>query len=334
MSRALVAIALATLVVATIPARAQVPEHAIVSLPAENFGFLPFYVAQDQHIFEQQGLDVQKVVLPGVGTTNGVISGAANFGFSNGASLTRAAARGQKLLGIAIMSDKPVWAILMSKKVTDANHFDPNAPLAERAKMFQHVHTFAIDSVNSVGHALTRVIEKIGGVDPESLPVTPLGPPEAIAAFSRGSIDGWVSNPPWSEQILAMGTAVIVANSLTGDPPWMTPFGSGVVITRPQFCAEHRSICVKMGHSLAMGMTFVHQHQAESQAILRNHFPQIDPAVLDKSFAAIEQAMPQTPVIVEAAIANSDRLNIEAGFMKPEEKLNTYSDLFTNDYVQ
>src|SRR5579875_1025360 len=235
----LITIAFLALVAAAVPALAQAPEHTIVSLPAENFGFLPFYVAQDQHIFEQQGLEVQKVVLSGVATTNGVISGAADFGFSNGASLTRAAARGQRLLGIAIMSDKPVWAILMSKKLTDENHFDPGAPLAERAKLFQHVHTFAIDSVNSVGHALTRVIEKIGGVDPESLPVTPLGPPEAIAAFSRGSIDGWVSNPPWSEQILAMGTAVIVANSFTGDPPWMTPFGSGVVITRPRALERH-----------------------------------------------------------------------------------------------
>src|SRR5690348_11041625 len=87
-------------------ARAEM-EHTIVSLPAENFGFLPFYVAQDAHFFDQQELEVTKVVLPGVGTTNGVISGSVNFGFSNGASLTRAAARGQKLLAIALTSDKP-----------------------------------------------------------------------------------------------------------------------------------------------------------------------------------------------------------------------------------
>jgi ABC-type nitrate/sulfonate/bicarbonate transport system substrate-binding protein len=316
------------------PVFAQAPEKIVVSLPAENFGFLPFYVAQDQHIFERQGLAVQKVVLAGVGTTNGVISGAADFGFSNGASLTRAAARGQKLLGIAVMSDKPIWAIIMSKKVADAAHFDPNAPLAERAKVFGAVHNFAIDSVNSVGHALTRVIEKIGGVDPEALPVTPLGGPEAIAAFSRGAIEGYVSNPPWSEQLLATGNAVIIANSLTGDPAWMTPFGSGLVITRPQFCADHRPVCVKMGHSLVEAVAFVHEHKQEALAVLRAHFPQIDAGVTEKSFAAIEKSMPAKPVIVEAAISNSDRLNIEAGFMKPDEKLSSYTDLFTNEFVQ
>ena len=328
------AVAVALSLVAQDRAVAQAAETTIVSLPAENFGFLPFYVAQDQHIFERQGLAVQKVVLAGVGTTNGVISGAADFGFSNGASLTRAAARGQKLLAIAIMSDKPVWAIVMSKKLADAAHFDPATPLAERAKVFGRAHNFAIDSVSSVGHALSRVIEKIGGVDPEALPVTPLGAPEAIAAFSRGAIDGFVSNPPWSEQVLATGSAVIIANSLTGDPPWMTPFASGLVIARGAFCSEHRSVCIKMGHSLVEAVAFVHERKAEALGVLRSHFPQIDPVVAEKSSADVERSMPGKPVIVEAAIRNSDRLNVEAGFMQASEQLSSYSDLFTNEFVQ
>ena len=327
-------LALALAVPGPVFAQAPAPEKTIVSLPAENFGFLPFYVAQDQHIFERQGLAVQKVVLAGVGTTNGVISGAADFGFSNGASLTRAAARGQKLLAIAIMTDKPVWAIIMSKKLAEAAHFDPSAPLAQRAKVFALARNFAIDSVNSVGHALTRIVEKIGGVDPEALPVTALGGPEAIAAFSRNAVDGFVSNPPWSEQILAMGNAVIIANSLTGDPEWMTPFGAGVVITRPQFCADHRPVCVRMGHSLVEAVAFVHEHKPEALAVLRAHFPQIDAGVTEKSFATIEKSMPGKPVIVETAISNADRVNIEAGFMKAGEKLGSYGDLFTNEFVQ
>jgi len=324
------------LAAAIIPAAQQARaegEHAIVSLPAENFGFLPFYVAQDAHIFEAQGLDVQKVVLAGVGTTNGVISGAADFGFSNGASLTRAAARGQKLLAIAIMSDKPAWAIIFRKDLAEAAHFNPEAPLAERAKILGAAHALAIDTVNSVGHALMRVIEKIGGVDPEAISVTPLLSSEAILAFSRQAVDGFVSNAPWTEQVLVQGKAVVVADALSGDPPWISPFASGLVIARPQFCAEHRSICVKMGHALVASVAFVHTKREESLAILRKHFPQIDAVVMEKSYATIEKAMPAVPVIAEAAIANSDRLNVEAGFMKPEEQLKSYADLFTNEFV-
>ncbi len=321
------------LMVLAVPSWADT-EKAIVALPAENFGFLPFYVAQEKHFFEDQGLTVQKVVLPGVGTTNGVISGAVNFGFSNGASLTRAAARGQKLLAIALMSDKPVWSIMLRKEVAEAAHFDPKAPLAERAKALTKAHGLAIDTVNSVGHGLMRVVEKMGGIDPESIQTTPLLSSDAISAFTRGAIDGFVANPPWTEQILITGTAVEIVSSLDGDPPWLTPFGSGVVVTQPQFCADHRSICMKMGHALVVAMTYVHEHQAESLAVMREHFPQMDAKVAERSFAVIEKSMPKTPIVVEEAISNSDRLNVEAGFMKPDEKLTSYKELFTDEFVR
>jgi hypothetical protein len=44
--------------------------------------------------------------------------------------------------------------------------------------------------------------------------------------------------------------------------------------------------------------------------------------------------MPLKPEIVETAIANSDRLNVEAGFMKPEEQLSSYKELFTNEFLR
>jgi hypothetical protein len=89
-----------------------------------------------------------------------------------------------------------------------------------------------------------------------------------------------------------------------------------------------------MGRSLVEAVAFVHEHKPEALAVLRAHFPQIDAGVTEKSFATIEKSMPGKPVIVETAISNSDRVNIEAGFMKPDEKLGSYSDLFTNEFVQ
>ncbi|HKT18502.1 MAG TPA: ABC transporter substrate-binding protein [Stellaceae bacterium] len=316
-----------------VAARAEM-EHTIVSLPAENFGFLPFYVAQDAHFFDQQDLEVTKVVLPGVGTTNGVISGSVNFGFSNGASLTRAAARGQKLLAIALTSDKPAWQIVMRKSLAEKAHFDPKAPLAERAKAMGEARAFAIDTVNSVGHALVRVDAKIGGLDPDKMSVTPLLSQEALLAYSRGAIDGFVSNAPWTQEVLATGTAVVIADGLKGDPPWLQPFALGLVIVRPEFCIEHRSICMKMGHALVAAVKFVHEHKAESLAILEKRFPKVDRAVMQPAFDMVEKSMSPMPIITEAAIANADRLNIEAGFMKPQEKLRAYKDLYTNEFVQ
>lgn len=325
--------ALAATLCASCAAAAEM-EHTVVSLPAENFGFLPFYVAQDADFFEREELQVTKVVLPGVATTNGVISGSVNFGFSNGASLTRAAAHGQKLLAIALTSDRPAWQLIMRKSLAAEAGFDPKAPLTERAKVMAKAHIFAVDTVNSVGYAFVRVIAKIGGLDFDTMPVAPMPTSSAIVAYSRGEIDGFVSNTPWTQQVLGGGTAVVIADGLAGDPPWLTPFAAGLVITQPQFCAAHRSICMKMGHAMVAAVHFVHDHKAEAIAILERRFPQIDRAVVKSAFAVVEKAMPSSPLVIEAAIANADRLNIEAGLMKPQERLKSYRDLYTNDFVR
>ena len=67
---------------------------------------------------------------------------------------------------------------------------------------------------------------------------------------------------------------------------------------------------------------------------MREHFPQMDAKVAERSFAVIEKSMPKTPIVVEEAISNSDRLNVEAGFMKPDEKLTSYKELFTDEFVR
>ena len=313
-------------------ARAET-DRAVVALPAESVQFLPLYVAVDNGVFAAQALEVKIVDLPGVGTTNGVISGAVDFGFSNGASITRAAAHGQKLVAIALMADKPTWSVLLRKDEADAMHFDPSAPLAVRAKAMAGKR-FAVDSVQSVAHALERVIAKAGGLDPESVAISPLVATEAVAALERKAVDGMVIASPWREQLVAKGEAVTLADSLAGDPPWLTPFAGGLVITRVAFCAEHRPVCVKMGHALAAAANFVHDHPDDAVASLKKRFPTIAPDLLTRIFATVQKATPATPVPTVASVANSDKLNLEAGFITADQQLKSYDALVTDEYAK
>jgi ABC-type nitrate/sulfonate/bicarbonate transport system substrate-binding protein len=325
-------VAAAALMLAAPGARAET-DATVVSLPAEGVQFLPFYVAQDAGLFVAQGLAVKLVYLAGVGTTNGVISGAVDFGFSNGASLTRAAARGQHLIAIALMADRPTWSILLRRDEAEAIHFDAAAPLAVRARAMAG-RRFGVDSVQSVAHALARVVAKIGGTDPERLEISPLVAPEAMAALQRKAIDGLVIASPWQEQLEASGAAIVIADSLKGDPPWLTPFAGGLVITRVQFCAEHRRVCVKMGHALAAAVAFVHDHPQAARASLATRFTTVAPDVRARAFDTVQQATPATPVPTEAAVANSDRLNLEAGFITADEQIKSYGALVIDEFAK
>src|SRR5579875_1251434 len=176
-------IACALLAAAPMRALAETDSTSL-SLPGEGVTFLPIYTAQDAHFFEKEGLAVKMVYLPGVGTTNAVISGAVDFGISNGVSLTRAAAHGQKMLAIASMSDTPGWTLVMRKDVVDASGIDLKAPLKERMQILKG-HSFAIDTVSSLAHAYLRVLEKAGGIDPDSVPISPTQPQDAVAVMER-----------------------------------------------------------------------------------------------------------------------------------------------------
>jgi len=323
---------LAALIGSRPPAIAET-DSTTLSLPGDGVTFLPFYAAQAEHFFERQGLTVKTVYIPGVGTTNAVISGAVDFGISNGVSLTRAAAHGQDLLAIANMSDRPGWTLVMRRDAVAESGVNLKAPLAERLKILKG-HTFAIDTVNSLAHAYLRVLEKAGGIDPESVPITPVQPQDAIAVLERKGIDGYVGNSPFTEMGEMEAGGVPVASALDNEPPGLYPIALGMVVTRPQFCVARRATCMRMGQAMAAGLNFVHQHRQQAYAILKHHFNKLDDKLLAAAFDNLEKVLARSPAIVEAAIANSDRLNIEAGFMKPAEARSSYRDLFTDEFVR
>jgi len=326
-------IAVAVLLAITSGVRAQTLEKTTVAIPAVSFAFTADYVAEDAGLYKQNGLDVEIKFLAGNAGFNAMVSGAVDFAFSSGTNLDRAAARGQRMLAIANMNNLPPWDVVIRKSIADAAHFDPKAPLAERVKVLKG-RTIVVDGIGSAAHSFLRVLAMAGNVDPDSITVSALQPQEMLAAYQRGQIDGISLGPPWPQTLAQDGGVVVVASGINGDPAWLTPIGSSTVITRPQFCAEHRSVCEKMGQALKAASRFVHERPEDAIAILQKRFPNTAPPVVAASFAVMRKAMPQPPALEAKALSNADRINVEAGFIKPSDQLKTYDDLFTNEYVK
>jgi ABC-type nitrate/sulfonate/bicarbonate transport system substrate-binding protein len=179
----LAAAGLAALVASSAPAGAEV-EHASLAVPATAVLFLFEYVAEDQYIYEQQQLDVKPTLIVGVGSINAVIAGSSDFSISSGGSLTRAASHGQRLLAIANMNDHNGQDLVVRKDVAEVAHFDPKAPLSERAKILKG-RTIGIDGVGSVVDSIVKVVAKEGGVDPASVTVSPMQPADTLASISK-----------------------------------------------------------------------------------------------------------------------------------------------------
>src|SRR5665213_3638880 len=217
-----------------------------------------------------------------------------------------------------------------------------SAYVAEDAKIWEKqgldvkvLFIAGVGAFNAVVHAYLRVIAKIGGLDPDSIQIAPAQPADMLAAFDRKSIDGFSNGPPWPQMVVeGAGTAVRIASGGNGEPADIVPLAFNVVATRPQYCEEHASICTKMAHAMADAAVFIQDHPDETFAFVKKRFAQVGDAALKAAFDEVRRDTPRVPTVSEAGFKNADRLNIEAGLMKPDDQVPSYDGLFTDKYLK
>ena len=308
-------------------------EHASLAIPGVNVLFLVQYIAQDKHLWDQQGLAVKILYINGIGAMNAVIAGSAEFSMSSGPSITRAYARGQKLVALATAIDQSGEDIVLRKDVAAAQHFDPNAPLAVRARILKGL-TMSVGGAAAIPDVVLRVVAKSAGVAPDDMTVTPMQPPETMAAFKRKAIDGFSAGPPYIQEVVQDGTGVILSDAAKGEPREYAPVAAALLLARADFCAAHRSICTKMVQGVLAAAKFIRDHPQQSLAVMKAHFGAYDDQVLASSYAMVRAMTAVPPITTPKMLANSDAMNARAGFITPADELKSYDQLIDNSYFK
>jgi NitT/TauT family transport system substrate-binding protein len=315
------------------PAQQAGADDVVLAVPNVALTFAPGYLADDLGLFAKQGLNVKSVVIAGVGSANAVISGSADFAEISGATLTRAAARGQRLLGLVSTLNRPVIQIVLRTDVATAAGFDPKAALEKRVAVLRS-RTIAVDSINSVLHAYVLLLAGRAGIGTDDIRIAPMAPNSAMAAFQARQIDGFAMSMPWPLKPVLDGSAVVIASGADGDPPDMYPFGHNVFVARPETCERRKGVCVKLGKAMVEAISFSLDRPAEALALLKKRFPAFDEPLLAAGFAQIRKGTPRPPVVTKADLENAELYNIGAGLLRPEEKLKSYDGLYTDEYVK
>jgi NitT/TauT family transport system substrate-binding protein len=317
------------------PASAQQAElmPATMAIPVTSLSFMMEFVAEDMKFYEKHGVAMKTTQINGLGAINAVIAGSVDFAQPSGVSLTRAAARGQPLLAIVELTDRIVAQAVLRKDIADAAGFDAKAPLAQRTALLKG-RTMGVDSVNSIIDAYLGLLAKNAGFTHDDIHIAPMGPPEMVAALASKQIDGFAMSLPWPLLPVVAGTAVMIASGPDGDTVGLDPFTNTVVATRPATCDRQPKLCAAVGQTFAETSAWMHAHPAEAEALLQKRFSTLDPKVFHASFETGLKMTPNPPVPTAKGIENTDNYNIQAGLMKPEEKLSDYSKLFTDKYVK
>jgi ABC-type nitrate/sulfonate/bicarbonate transport system substrate-binding protein len=304
-----------------------------MAMPSEGLAYSLAYIADAKGLWAKHGLDLHEVLIAGIGATNAVIAGSVELSHASGASLTRAAARGQRLLAIVAVLDRASVEIVLRKDIAEAAGFDPKASLAERAKVLNG-RTISIDAINSIDDIFLRVIAKRGGLGPDAVRLAVLKADNALAAIATKQIDGIAMSPPWPQSAMLANGAVLVASGLDGDPSDYMPLTTTVVLTKPETCEKRRAICEGVGQAMKDAAQIMHDQTAEAEAILSKRLPNMDPKLIAAVLQKVAKATPSPLAVTAKALENAERLNIESGLLKPEEKLPSYDGLFTDAYVK
>jgi len=311
------------------PARAQpTAESVVLAVPNVALTFAPGYLAEDLGLFAKQGLNVKSVVITGIGSANAVISGSADFAEISGATLARAAARGQRMLGIVSTLNRPTIQIVLRKELatsldpkgSDIKGFDIKAPLDQRMQALRG-RTIAVDSINSVIHAYVLLLARRAGVSPDEIRIAPMAPTNAMAAYQTRQIDGFAMSMPWPLQPVLEGSAVVIASGSDGDPADMYPFGHNVFVAKPETCERRKSACEKLGKAMVEAIDSMLDRPHEALALLKKRFGAFDEKLLAAGLTEIRKGTPRPPVVTKADLENAELYNIGAGLLKPEEKL-------------
>jgi len=320
----------ATLAMTPLHAQTKV-EEGVMAVPVVALAFSLGYLADDLNLWEKHGVRIKTVQISGIGAMNSVISGSTDFTQSSGSAVTRAAAHGQRLLGIVGTINKPSVQVVLRKDL--AQGFDPAAPLEKRVAALRG-RTIAVDAINSVIHAYVRYLAKRAGFDPEEIRIAVLQPPNMLAALQTRQIDGFAMAPPWVQKPLLDGEAVMVASGPDGDPADLAPFANTLVATKPDTCAKRKALCEGVGRTFREAVDVMFDRKDEALALIKKRFPALDDRQLAVAFEDIRKITPRDLRLTSQGFENAERFNVEAGLLKPEDKLKSYDDFFTDEYVK
>jgi ABC-type nitrate/sulfonate/bicarbonate transport system substrate-binding protein len=311
-----------------LPARAE-SEKASIALPALTVTFMPVYIAKDLGMWDKLGLDVTLHDITGMGSTNAMLAGSVDFAVQSGPSLIRGNTRGQKMVGVALMANGVAFELDMTKEA--AGKVTMAAPLAERAKLLKG-KTISVDSPKTVVEGFLRYVAAKGGIDPDrDIKMTFMQPPAAIASLVGGSSDGAVLNFPWTVGAQRQG-AVLVASGLS-DVPELLPTIATSTTTRPDFCKEHRSTCVKLVRGYVQSHALILDHPDKALEVAKKRMPKANPEDIAKSLAALAKSTPRQPSFEEKSFLNAQQLMLVGGMIKKDEMVSSFKGMFNNEFV-
>jgi NitT/TauT family transport system substrate-binding protein len=229
----------------------------------------PLYLGVEKGIFTGHGLQVEPFLAQGgAAIVPAVVTGQAQFGFSNITSLLQAEARGVPLALVAPGSGatgdpKADFAAVIVRSDSPVQNA---ADLAGRS--------VAINSINNISDTVVREAVRQAGGDAGSVKFVELPFPNMVAAVADGSVDAAFTVEPFATVGKGQGMRA-VASPYTQTDPDLTVAG---YFTSDKYASENPDAVKAFAAAMVESQQYATDHPDEARAVLSS-YTQIQPDV-------------------------------------------------------
>jgi ABC-type nitrate/sulfonate/bicarbonate transport system substrate-binding protein len=173
--------------------------------PQVTAAVAPVYVAADQHLFEQNGLQVDLSQVTGPNQVAALGTGELQFGVLGANEVSNADAGGADLVMIATISDFPIFSLYAQPKY---------ASIQDLAGQ-----TIGVTGPGSSTDAAAHLFLRHFNLE-DKVTVSPSGGSVAgiLAAMTQGAVAGGILSPPTTAQAAAQGMRELVNGTTLGVP--------------------------------------------------------------------------------------------------------------------
>jgi NitT/TauT family transport system substrate-binding protein len=258
------------------------PTRVRIGLAGRNFSFLPFFVAEQQQFFEQEGFRAEMIYMRSPVAISALSAGEIQY-TTHFASVVRSAVKGFPVRVILSTSDRQMFSLVAAKSI----------------QKIQDLKGKAVAVSNPLGiHAyVTLQILRKFGLDPGNDPrFVYLGEESSwVSAMETGLVSAAFIQPPTSLVLKRKGYNILVN---AGDHIELPVTGLSTSVERMQKNTEEVKAVLR---SVNRGLRFIRENREGSVKLIMK-FLRVEPAVAEETYDLSAKYLPDSGVSSERAI--------------------------------
>ncbi len=279
---------------------------------------MPWVIAKEARIFERNGLDVDMVYVGASAViVQSMLSGSANVAGFGGPAVVTNVLRGGDIIQVAAMAPFFTQSLFVRADIRDL-----------RAIQGKKIGITSFGSVTDF--ALRTIVERHNLKDVTVLQMG--GFPEAVAALSRGAIDGALFSPPHNFRMAKEGFRELISQKdLRG-------MGSGFltqgIVARKSYAAGHRDVVVRLIKSTVEATRHAIDNEESTKRSIAKYLGVKDGELLRQSYGYVMETFVREPFVPESTMQAMVRHMVQVNMIDAKSAQSTpTSAYFDNSYV-